>query len=190
MNTLNPNKIPFYRNLIIAVSIVIPLVVGALFSIESVPGDLSFLPPLYAGFNATTAIFLIAALVFIKQGKTELHRLFVRMALMLSLLFLACYVAYHLTSDPTYFGDINHDSELSASEKLSVGNWRWIYFFILMSHIGLSMIVIPLVLFAYLRAWAGQFDSHKKIVRYAFPIWLYVAITGVIVYALISPYYK
>lgn len=189
MNTLAPNKIPAVKKLIITVSIVIPLVVGALFRIR-IPGDLSFLPPIYAGFNAATALLLIIAVWMIKQGKIELHRFFIRLALLLSLLFLVCYVAYHLTSDPTPYGDTNHDHILSNEEELAVGNWRLIYFMILISHIGLSMIVIPMVLYSYLFAWAGQFEAHKKLVRFTYPIWLYVAITGVVVYWMISPFYR
>ena len=188
MNTLPQSKIPTVKKLIIGVSIVIPLVVGALFRIR-IPGDLSFLPPIYAGFNATTALLLVLALIVIKQGKMELHRFFVRLALMLSLLFLVCYVAYHLTSDPTYFGDINHDGKLTSLEAASAGSMLLIYRIILISHIGLSMVVIPMVLFAYLHAWAGDYTSHKRLVKFAYPIWLYVAITGVVVYWLISPYY-
>jgi putative membrane protein len=189
MNTLAPNKIPTVKKLIIAVSIVIPLVVGALFRIR-IPGDLSFLPPIYAGFNAATALLLILALFMVKQGKIELHRFFIRLALLLSLLFLVCYVAYHLTSDPTQYGDLNHDHILSDAEKASAGTWRTIYFVTLISHIGLSMVVIPMVLYAYLFAWAGQYEAHKKLVRFAYPIWLYVAITGVVVYWMISPFYR
>ena len=188
MNTLAPHKIATYRKLIIAVSIVIPLVVGALFRIR-IPGDLSFLPPIYAGFNAATALLLILALVVIKQGKIALHRFFVRLALMLSLMFLVCYVAYHLTSDPTFYGDLNHDGTLTSLEKDAAGSMRSMYYITLISHIGLSMVVIPMVLFAYLYAWSGDFIKHKRLVKFAYPIWLYVAITGVVVYWMISPYY-
>ena len=189
MNTLAPDKVPFYKKLILLVSIVIPIVVGALFRIPPIPGDLSFLPPIYAGFNATTAVLLVLALLAVKQNKIELHRLLVRLALLLSLLFLVCYVAYHLTSETTYFGDLNHDGKLDGVEIAFAGNLRIIYYAILISHIGLSMAVIPLVLFAYLHAWAGNFQMHKKLVRFAYPIWMYVAVTGVIVYWMISPFY-
>lgn len=189
MNTLAPNKISSYKKLIVLVSIIIPIVVGVLFSIKKIPGNLSFLPPIYAGFNAATSILLIAALIAIKNGKTKAHRLFVRLALLLSILFLGCYVAYHLTSNPTYFGDLDHNGSLSDAEKVAAGKWRIIYFFTLISHIGLSMVVIPLVLFSYLHAWAGNYQKHKQLVRFSYPIWLYVAITGVLVYWMISPYY-
>ncbi|HBW85424.1 MAG TPA: DUF420 domain-containing protein [Crocinitomicaceae bacterium] len=188
MKTLKATQIKAYKNIIIAVSVLIPVVVGALFRIR-IPGNLSFLPPIYAGFNGVTAILLIAALISIRRKKIELHRKLIRFSLLLSILFLICYVAYHLTSDPTYFGDSNKDGMLSSYEKAVAGNSRNIYTILLASHIILSMAVVPLVLFAYLNAWAGDFEKHKKIVRFAFPIWLYVAITGVMVYWLISPYY-
>jgi putative membrane protein len=188
MNILSPTKIEFYKRIIIAVSILIPVVVGILFRVR-IPGNLTFLPPIYAGFNGVTAISLTAALVSIRKNKVQLHRKLIRFSLLLSILFLVCYVAYHLTSDPTYYGDTNKDGLLSNFEKAVAGSSRTVYTILLASHIVLSMAVIPLVLFAYLNAWAGDFEKHKKIVRFAFPIWLYVDITGVIVYWMISPYY-
>lgn len=188
MNILSPEKKPIYKKIIIAVSVLIPIVVGALFRIR-IAGNLDFLPPLYASFNAITAVCLIGALWAVKKNNIALHRQLVRVALLLSILFLGCYVAYHLTSDPTYYGDLNQDGVLSDSERIAAGNYRSIYFVLLVSHILLSMAVIPLVLFAYLEAWVGNFDRHKKLVKYAFPIWLYVAITGVVVYWMIAPYY-
>jgi putative membrane protein len=188
MNTLAPDKKPLYKKIIVAVSVLIPLVVGALFRIR-IPGNLDFLPPLYASFNAITSVCLVGALLAIKKNEVVLHRQLVRFALLLSILFLGCYVAYHLTSDPTYYGDFNKDGMLSESERLAAGSFRWIYFVLLVSHILLSMAVIPLVLFAYLEAWSGNFERHKKLVKYAFPIWLYVAVTGVVVYWMIAPFY-
>jgi putative membrane protein len=99
------------------------------------------------------------------------------------------YVAYHLTADSTKYGDVNHDGTVSEIELAEAGIMRLIYFFILITHILLSIIIIPLVLFTYVRALADRFDRHKKIAKITFPIWLYVAITGVIVYIMISPYY-
>ena len=188
MNKLPEEKVKNYKLIITAVSIVIPLVVGALFRIK-INGDLSFLPPIYASFNAATAVLLVFALIAIRKNQVSLHRQFVRMALLLSILFLVCYVAYHLTSDPTYYGDFDKNGQLSGDELFEIGAWRSIYWIILASHIGLSMVVIPLVLNAYLYAWMGDYSFHKKIVKFAFPIWLYVAITGVIVYFMISPFY-
>jgi len=167
-------QIATFRKLIITVSIVIPIAVAALFGIKIDGVDFSFLPPFYAGINGLTAILLIGALWAIKSKNRALHQKLIQACLSLSLLFLLCYVAYHMTSDSTkYEGDL-----------------KVLYYFILISHIFLSVAVIPLVLFTYLFAWEGKFDKHKKWTRFAFPIWLYVAITGVIVYFMISPFYK
>lgn len=163
-----------FRKLIVAVSIVIPVAVAALFGIRVDGVDFSFLPPFYAGINGLTAILLVSALIAIKSKNMALHQRLIQVCLCLSLLFLLCYVAYHMTSDSTPYG----------------GEMKGLYYFILISHILLSVAVIPLVLFTYLFAWEGKFDKHKKWTRFAFPIWLYVAVTGVIVYLMISPYYK
>jgi putative membrane protein len=175
MNTTlkNEAQIAKFRKLIIAVSIVIPVAVAALFGIKVDGVDLSFLPPFYAGINGLTAVLLIGALVAIKSKNMNLHQRLIQTCLALSLLFLLCYVAYHMTSDSTPYG----------------GNMKALYYFILISHIVLSVAVIPVVLFTYLFAWEGKFEKHKKWTRFAFPIWLYVAVTGVIVYLMISPYY-
>jgi putative membrane protein len=174
MNTTLPaEKVQLMRKIIIVVSIAIPIAVAALLKIK-IPGvDLSFLPPTYATINGLTAILLIAALVAIKSKKTVLHQRLIQVCLMLSLLFLLGYVAYHMTSEPTSYG----------------GEQTLVYYFILTSHIILSVAVVPLVLYTYLFAWQGDFTRHKKWTKIAFPIWLYVAVTGVIVYWMIAPFY-
>ena len=136
---------------------------------------MSFLPPIYATINGITAVLLVSALIAIKNGKRQLHENLMKSAITLSVLFLAMYVAYHMTSNATKYG--------------GEGTLRAVYFFILITHISLSVIVIPLVLLTYVKAIAKRFDKHKKIARITFPIWLYVAVTGVIVYLMISPYY-
>ena len=165
-----------YQLWINIVSIAVPVVVALLFKVR-LPNvePLSFLPPIYASINGITAVLLVLALVAIKNKKIILHENLMKTAIACSLFFLVMYIAYHMTSDPTEF--------------LGEGAILYVYRFILISHIFLSIIVIPLVLISYVRARLGQFKSHKKIVRYAFPIWLYVAVTGVIVYFMISPYY-
>ena len=170
----NEAQIAKFRKLIVIVSIVIPIAVAALFGIKVDGIDLSCLPPFYAGINGVTAILLIASLFAIKSKNRRLHQSLMQICLGLSLLFLLCYVAYHMTSDSTPYG----------------GSMKAVYYTILISHIVLSVAVIPLVLFTYLFAWEGKFDKHKKWTRFAFPIWLYVAITGVVVYFMISPFYK
>jgi len=169
-----------YSKWIILVSILIPVVVAVLFSVKLKDlgfnvEPLPFLPPIYATFNGITAIFLVAGVLAIKNGNRTLHQRLMTTAIALSLAFLVMYVAYHMTTDSTKFG--------------GEGIIRPIYFFILFSHILLSVAVIPLVLITYVRALAERFDRHKKIAKITFPIWLYVAVTGVIVYLMISPYY-
>jgi putative membrane protein len=165
-----------YNILIIVVSIAIPVVVAILFTVK-IPDatPLTFLPPIYATINAFTAIILVVALKAIKNGKRLLHERLMKVCIGLSLVFLVMYIAYHMTSDPTPFG--------------GEGTIAYIYYFILISHILLSIVLIPMVLISYVRAIQAQFDPHKKIAKITFPIWLYVAVTGVVVYLMISPYY-
>ena len=165
-----------FRLWINIVSISIPIVVALLFGIR-IPNveALTFLPPIYASMNGITALLLLGALWAIKNKKIPLHENLMKTAVACSLLFLLMYVAYHMTSDPTPYG--------------GEGSIRYFYYFVLISHIILSVVVIPLVLHSYVRAYLGDFIAHKKIVKYAYPVWLYVAITGVIVYLMISPYY-
>ncbi len=157
------------------ISVVIPLVVAILFRVK-IDYDLPiFLPPIYATINAITALLLVFALIAIKRKKIALHQKLMQSCIVLSLLFLVMYIAYHMTTDPTPF--------------LGEGSVKTLYFFILISHIILSVALIPLVLISYVRAFQKEFPEHKKISKITFPIWLYVAITGVIVYVMIAPYY-
>lgn len=165
-----------YRKLIIVLSIAIPLVVAVLFGVK-VPGyDLTFLPPIYATINGVTAVLLVAAVVAIRNGKRRLHETLMKTCIGLSASFLIMYVAYHMTSESTSFG--------------GTGAIRYVYFFILITHIVLSIFITPLVLFTFSRALGGNFARHRALAKFTFPIWLYVAVTGVIVYLMISPYYK
>jgi putative membrane protein len=169
-----------YNKLIVVLSIAIPVVVALLFGINlrKLGYDvepLSFLPPIYASINGLTAIILIAAVVAIKNGNRKLHENLMKVAIGCSVAFLGMYVAYHMTSDSTKFG--------------GEGIVKYVYYFILITHILLSIIIIPLVLTTYVKALSQRFDKHKKIAKITFPIWLYVAVTGVIVYLMISPYY-
>lgn len=183
-----------YSKYIVAVSIVIPVLVGILFAIKLKDfginvEPLSFLPPIYATTNGITAIVLAWAVIAIKNGKRKLHERLMTVAIALSLAFLAMYVAYHMTADSTKFGDLNHDGILDLAETAKIGALRYVYFIILITHILLSIAIIPLVLITYVRALAQRFDRHKKIAKITFPLWLYVAVTGVVVYLMISPYY-
>jgi putative membrane protein len=169
-----------YKKWILALSIVIPLAVAMLFTVnlKELGFDvepLSFLPPIYATINGITAVVLISAVVAIKKGNRTLHERLMKFAIGLSVLFLLMYIAYHMTSESTKYG--------------GEGSLRYVYFFILLTHIALSIAVIPMVLITYVRALAERFDKHKKMAKITFPVWLYVAITGVVVYLMISPYY-
>ncbi|MEY3501107.1 MAG: hypothetical protein RL308_2779 [Bacteroidota bacterium] len=169
-----------YNKWIIALSVIIPVAVAVLFKIKL--KDLGFnvsplpiLPPIYATINGITAVLLITAVIAIKNGNRKRHELLMKIAIACSLVFLVLYISYHMTTDSTPFG--------------GSGAIKYVYFFILLSHIILSIATIPLVLITYVRALAEKFDKHKKIAKITFPIWLYVAVTGVIVYLMISPYY-
>ena len=169
-----------YKKWIVLLSIAIPLVVALLFGVNlrKMGFDvepLSFLPPIYATVNGITAVLLVAAVMAVKNGNIVLHERLMKTAIGCSIAFLGMYVAYHMTSDSTAFG--------------GEGVIKYVYYFILITHIILSIAIIPLVLITYVRALAQVFDKHKKIAKITFPIWLYVAVTGVVVYLMIAPYY-
>ena len=144
---------------------------------------------LSAGVNTIVSFLLIAGLIFIKQKKQELHKKTMLFTMGLSVLFLVFYIAHHLFTGETKYGDLDHNGILSDDEKSLAGTARFIYYFIISTHVVLAGLVMPFVLYSAYRALTGEFAKHKKLVRYTFPIWLYVAITGVVVYIMISPYY-
>ena len=165
-----------YNKLIVILSIVIPIVVAILFGVK-IPNvePLTFLPPIYATINGLTAVILVIAFFAIKKKNIVLHENLMTTAVWCSAAFLIMYMAYHMTSDSTKFG--------------GEGFIKYVYYFILLTHIILSIVIIPFVLITYVRAITNNFEKHKKIARITFPLWLYVAVTGVIVYIMISPYY-
>ncbi len=166
--------------IITVISVLIPLVVAFLlfFPLADALGnvDTRMLPHVNAVLNTATSFCLIGGLIAIKSKKRNIHRNFMLTAVVLSTLFLVSYVVYHATTEHTVFG--------------GTGVMRYIYYFILITHIALAVVVVPLVLFAIYFAFTNQIERHKKLVRYTFPVWLYVAVTGVLVYILISPYYQ
>lgn len=178
-----------YKPLVIILSIVIPTVVAVLFSVKIDGIDLQFLPPIYATINGITAILLIGAVIMIKKGNREAHQKLMTLAVVCSVLFLVMYVAYHMTSSSTIYGDVNGDGVRDEIETAQVGISTTVYFFILISHILLSLVVLPLVMMTYLKGWANKLEAHRKWAKITFPIWLYVAISGVVVYLMISPFY-
>lgn len=151
--------------------------------------DLGFLAPFHASVNALTAVTLVIALYFIKQKQVEAHRKTMMVALGLSVLFLLSYVAYHFTTPETIFGDLDHDGSLSTEELAAVGSTRTLYLVILLSHIVLAAVSLPFILFTFIRAYTGQFDRHRKMARWVWPIWFYVAVTGPVAYLMLMPYY-
>ncbi|MBT8393300.1 MAG: DUF420 domain-containing protein [Flavobacteriaceae bacterium] len=169
---LNEKK---YNKWIVILSIVIPIVVAVLFGVKIDVKLPLFLPPVYATINGITAMVLILAVWAIKNKNKELHERLMKLAILLSIAFLIMYVAYHMTSDSTKFG--------------GEGTIKYFYYFILLTHILLSIVVIPFVLITYARAITNNFERHKRIAKITFPLWLYVAVSGVIVYLMISPYY-
>lgn len=169
-----------YKGIIWTLSVIIPLAVAALFGInlQKMGYDvepLSFLPPIYATINGLTAVCLIIAVAAIKRGNVKMHENLIKLCMVFSSLFLLMYVAYHMTSTSTSYG--------------GEGAIKYVYFFILVTHIILSIVIIPFVLFTFVRGIAGAYERHKKLARITYPMWLYVAVTGVIVYLMISPYY-
>ena len=174
-------------------SVAIPVVVAILLfmpaKLELGASWATMLPGLNAVMNSSTALALIAGLIFIKRKNIMAHRLSMMTAFVLGSIFLVSYVLYHSTMEGTKFGDIDHDGIVSATELAAAGFLRNVYFFVLISHILLAIVVVPLVLLAFYFALSNKIERHKKIVKYTYPVWLYVSITGVLVYLMISPYY-
>jgi len=155
--------------------------------------DLGFDPHIFARVNAVinsiVVVLLLCGLIAVKTRLYLLHKRIMLTAMLLSILFLISYICHHLFAGEAKFGDVNHDGVLSAAEKINAGSLRMVYYFILGTHIPLAGIVLPFILFTAYRALIGEFDKHKKLVRITWPVWFYVAVTGVIVYLMIKPYY-
>lgn len=183
----------FFLRLIWVVTAVVLTVVVALKLLpapQTKPSFIYLLPHIIGGINATCSVLLVLSLIFIKNKNIQAHKVTNVITFLLSALFLVFYILFHLYEKDTKFGDIDHDGVLSAAEIAAVGINRYIYYFILATHILLAIIVLPLILISFLRGFSMQVERHRKIVRWAYPVWLYVAVTGVIVYAMISPYYN
>jgi putative membrane protein len=143
-----------------------------------------------AVINSLVAALLLAGLFTARQKKYRVHKSIMLTAIALSVLFLLSYIGHHLLAGDTKYGDLNHDGLLSLDEKTLAGNGRMFYYFILITHIPLAAIILPFILFTAYRALTGEYDKHKKLVRVTWPVWFYVAVTGVVVYLMISPYYN
>ncbi|HLF35759.1 MAG TPA: DUF420 domain-containing protein [Cyclobacteriaceae bacterium] len=176
-----------------AISILVPAVVGILLfrGRPATPGIgwVSLLPHLHAALNSVTVVMLITGFILIRNDQKEWHHRVMTMSVIMGIIFLVSYITYHYLTASTVFGDANHDGILELSEADAVGKSRNVYLLLLISHIVLAAMVVPFVLFAFYYALTGNFNRHKKIVKFALPVWLYVSLTGVIVYWMIRPYY-
>ena len=151
--------------------------------------DFSFLPPFHATLNGLTAVVLVAALYFIKQKQIEKHRKAIYLAMGFSVLFLLSYVAYHFTTPETLYGDANHDGLVDAAELAAVGAMRTFYLILLLTHIVLAAVTLPFILFTFIRAYTNQLDRHRRMAKWVWPLWFYVALTGPICYLMLMPFY-
>jgi putative membrane protein len=178
---------------IIIVSIAVPLAVAFIILVPSVKLNYGFntsvLPLFHAVLNSTTAILLLASLYFIKNKQIQAHKIANLVAVVLSSVFLISYVIYHSSNPAVLYGDLNKDGLLDDQEKAAAGSLRYVYYVILTSHIILSAVIIPFVLFTLQRAFQGKFEKHRRLARITWPLWFYVAVTGVIVYLMVSKYY-
>lgn len=178
-----------YKRLAIIISVILPLAVAALFGVKIEGYDFGILPTIYATINGITACVLLGAYFAIKNKKRNLHKNLINLAVSLSVCFLVLYVIYHATSDSTMYGDIDGNKIVDDAEQLKIASTLLVYRIILISHILLSIIITPFVCFTYLKGYLGDYEGHKKLTRITFPLWMYVAVSGVIVYIMISPYY-
>ncbi len=151
---------------------------------------LDFLPPVHALLNSLVTVMLILALVMVKYKRIDLHKRAINTAMLLSVVFLLCYVAYHFTTEETRFGNLDADTALSEEEIATAGNARYLYLSILLTHIVCAAVSLPLICFAWMYGITYQFEKHKKMVRWAYPMWLYVAVTGPVCYFMLQPYYQ
>lgn len=190
---LKPKTESRYLTLIGILSVVVPLLVAMLIFMPTklfVGNEwISFLPHLNGIINSATSVALLSGLYFIRKRQINYHRTAMLVAFALGTIFLISYVIYHAAASSTMYGDINGDRILSEAERAILGSSRTVYLIILLSHIVLATIVVPFVLLAIYYGLADKVQKHRKIVRYTFPIWLYVSISGVVVYLMISQYY-
>lgn len=189
-NTALAKKLTIWAWVLTAVVLAL---VGLMRRSEKIPlpdgWDLGFLAPFHASVNALTALVLIYAFYQIKQKRIEAHRKAIYVAMGLSVLFLLSYVAYHFTTPETLFGDANFDGVVDDGEKAALGGIRTAYLLLLISHISLAGLTLPFILFTFIRAYTNQIERHRKMAKWVFPIWLYVAVTGPICYLMLMPYY-
>ncbi|MEO6668019.1 MAG: DUF420 domain-containing protein [Ferruginibacter sp.] len=181
------------RILIYTVSVVVFVAVAVLTKVKvqvALPFNVHEFAKANAIINSLVAILLLAGLLAVKSKNYLLHKKIMLAAIILSVFFLLSYIAHHLLAGETKYGDLNHDGFLSEEEKLMAGSTRMVYYILLATHIPLAAIILPFVLFTAYRALTGDYEKHKKLTRITWPIWFYVAVSGVLVYWMIHPYYN
>jgi len=174
------------------VTAVVLLLVGLMRQVKiGLPEGMSFhfLPPLHALLNTCAAIALILSVLSIRKGKVDLHQRWIYVAMGCSLVFLLSYVTYHFTTPETIYGDVDGNRELSEGERAEAGPMRMVYLVILLSHIALAALSLPFILLSFVYGYTNQFSRHRALAARVFPVWLYVAVTGPVVYLLLRPYY-
>jgi putative membrane protein len=176
--------------IVTAIVLVVVIVLKLVPPPTTVPPFLYVLPHLIGGINAICAVLLVISLIFIRRKNIQAHKITNVITFILSSIFLIFYILFHLYVKDTLFGDTDHNGILSAAEATNVGAIRYVYYVILLTHILLAIIVLPLILVSFFRGFNMQIEKHRKIVRFAYPVWLYVAVSGVLVYLMIAPYYN
>ena len=174
------------------VTAVVLLLVGLMRQVKiGLPEGMSFhfLPPLHALLNTCAAIALILSVLSIRKGKVDLHQRWIYVAMGCSLVFLLSYVPYHFTTPETIYGDVDGNGELSEGERAEAGPMRMVYLVILLSHIALAALSLPFILLSFVYGYTNQFSRHRALAARVFPVWLYVAVTGPVVYLMLRPYY-
>ncbi len=181
------------KGIIVFISVALPLFIGYLIfgykADTETSGWIYMLPHINGMINSFTVIILVFGFVMIKQGNIVWHKTAMLTAFFLGILFIVSYSIYHANIPSQVFGDVNKNGLLDSDETVVLGYSRFVYLSLLLSHIGLAIILAPFILMALYYALKGKIDKHRKIVKFALPIWLYVSITGVIVYLMISQYY-
>ncbi|MFT6335562.1 MAG: putative membrane protein [Saprospiraceae bacterium] len=177
-------------------AIIISIAVVALVCVMRVPSmkintsiDFSFLPPMHALFNTVVAFALVCALYFIKNMNIQAHRKMIYVAMFFSFLFLLSYVVYHFTTAATLYSDFDHNNIVTEAEKAQSGSLRITYFIFLASHILLAAVSLPFILLTFIRGYTGQVAKHRRLAKFVWPIWFYVAVTGPICYFMLKPFY-
>jgi putative membrane protein len=183
------------NRLIWAVSIIVFIAVAGmsrvnLSKVVTLPFNVHVFATINAIVNSLVAILLVAGIITAKNKNYAMHKKIMLSAITLSIVFLVSYICHHLLAGDTKYGDLDHDAVLSLNEKMMAGSTRYVYYALLLTHIPLAAIILPFILFTAYRALTGEYEKHKKLVRFTWPVWFFVAVSGVVVYWMISPFYN